>query len=315
MQPPVPFREPGSCVAPTAGGKLPVAEAGEMAPWRRITRTLPTDQPVASSVRDVALRCMEYPGKVHETGTITTIRHGPHVSFRRMSLESRCSTITRRVPGYCVRHVTLKPVKPVDNVRVSGKTERSVPPLIRHLEQHLGPIAAGWRRDIDGREIPFQVALFENAPGPGNITLTTIGLSNYPLEMVNGRVVHQELVFACHEQFKNWNPQVLLQSVGRHAVESRHALLRGQCLGPLKLFAQSEANGIYSAIPVYFPDSFNSVELTGSTKAVFTWLVPIYPSELELCRTRGWSALEAEFELQDPDLMDLERPPLSIPAT
>jgi hypothetical protein len=195
------------------------------------------------------------------------------------------------------------------------KTERSVPALIRHLEQHLGPIAAGWRREIDGRELPFQVALFENAPGPGNITLTTVGLSNFSLEMDNSRVVHQELVFTCHAQFKKWNPQTLLQSIGSHAVESRHALLRGQSVGPLKLFAQSEANGIYSAIPVYFPDSFNSVELTGSTRAVFTWLVPLFPSELELCRTRGWSALEREFERQDPDLMDLQRAPLSLPAT
>lgn len=171
-------------------------------------------------------------------------------------------------------------------------------------------MAAGWRRDVEGRELPFQVALFENAPGPGNITLTTIGLSNFLLQMDHGRTVRQELVFACHERFQKWNPQVVLQSIGSHAVESRHALLRGQCLGPLKLFAQSDASGIYTAIPVYFPDSFNSVELSGSTKAIFAWLVPLYPSELEWCHTRGWSALEGEFEREDPDLMDLERPPL-----
>jgi Suppressor of fused protein (SUFU) len=207
----------------------------------------------------------------------------------------------------------LKPVKPVDNTRGSGNTERSVPPLIKHLEQHLGPLAAGWRRDVEGRELPFQVALFENAPGPGNITLTTVGLSKFPLEMNDGRTVHQELVFACHERFQKWNPQIILQSVGRHAVDSRHALHRGQCMGPLKLFAQSEANGLYSAIPVYFPDSFNSVELGGSTRAVLTWLVPLYPSELDWCRRHGWSSLEAEFARQDPDLMDLQRMPLSLP--
>jgi hypothetical protein len=171
-------------------------------------------------------------------------------------------------------------------------------------------MAAGWRRDVEGRELPFQVALFENAPGPGNITLTTVGLSNFPLQMDHDRTVRQELVFACHERFQKWNPQIVLQSIGGHAVESRHALLRGQCLGPLKLFAQSDASGIYTAIPVYFPDSFNSVELSGSTKAIFAWLVPLYPSELEWCQTRGWSALEGAFEREDPDLMDLERPPL-----
>lgn len=200
----------------------------------------------------------------------------------------------------------------VDNTRGSDKNELSVPPLIRHLEQYLGPIAAGWRRNEEGREFPFQVALFENAPGPGNITLTTIGLSNVPLEMNDGRTVHQELVFACHQRFQKWNPQILLQSFGSHAMESGHALLRGQCVGPLQLFAQSELNGVYSAIPVYFPDSFNSVALTESTTAVFTWLVPLYPSELEWCRRQGWSAVEREFEGQDPDFMDLQRAPLTL---
>lgn len=196
--------------------------------------------------------------------------------------------------------------------RRPDESSRQAPALIRHLERHLGPIASGWSRDLQGHQLPFQIVLFENAPGPGNLTFTTLGLSNVVLTMNSGQTVRQELVFICHQEFRSWNPQIVLQSVGLHAIESRHALHRGQCLGPLKLFAQSEANGLYSAIPVYFPDSFNSVRLSDSTGVVFTWLVPLYQSELDWCRSKGWKSLESQLERQDPDLMDLGRPPLEL---
>jgi len=133
--------------------------------------------------------------------------------------------------------------------------------------------------------------------------------------MKSGQTVHQELVFVCHQRFHLWNPQIVLQSIGVHAIQSRHALHRGQCVGPLRLFAQSEANGLYSAIPVYFPDSFNSVHLEDSTAVVLTWLFPLYSPELDWCRNKGWASLEAELERQDPDLMDLQRPALMLRQT
>jgi hypothetical protein len=187
-------------------------------------------------------------------------------------------------------------------------------PLIGHLEAHLGPIKAGWSRSPDGADVPVQVALFEDAPGPGNVTFTTIGLSNFPLRMNDGRSVRQELVLATHAAFKAWNVTAAIQQLSMHLVESRHALLRGDCLGPFDpLFPGSAADGLYSAIPVYFPDSFNALSMPGADPIVMTWLVPLLPTEREFCRRRGWPALERELLRQDPDLLDLRRSPMVLP--
>jgi len=187
-------------------------------------------------------------------------------------------------------------------------------PLIQHLESHLGPIKEGWRRDENGLELPIQVALFDQSPSPNNVTFTTIGLSNFPLRMDDGRSVHQELVLSAHKEFEDWNVPAGLQRLAMHLIESGKAVVRGQCLGPLgKLFPRSDIDSLYVAIPVYFPDSFNAVVQPGHDPIVMAWLVPLLPSEAVWCRERGWSSLEEELSRQDPDLLNLQRPPMDLP--
>ncbi len=189
-----------------------------------------------------------------------------------------------------------------------------VPALIEHLESHLGPIKAGWRRDEHGLELPIQIVRFDESPGPGNVTFATIGLSNFPLRMDDGRSIRQELVLSAHNEFKDWNVPAGLQRLAMHIIESGRALVRGQCLGPFgKLFPESDVDSLYVAIPVYFPDSFNFLESSGQEPILMAWLVPLLPSEAAWCREHGWSALEEELSRQDPDLLNLRRPPMDLP--
>ena len=191
---------------------------------------------------------------------------------------------------------------------MSVQSEPAMSPLIAHLEGHLGPIAAGWSKTPDGTPSPIQVALFEHSPNADDVTFTTVGLSNFPLRMKDGRRVRQELVMAVHGRFRESNIPAGLQALAAHLTASDHALLRGDCLGPFDpLFPGAASTGLYSAIPVYFPDSFAQMSTPGADPVVLTWLIPLMPQELEFCRRRGWRALEDELLKEDPDLLDLGR--------
>ncbi|MFD7428277.1 suppressor of fused domain protein [Streptomyces sp. NPDC059818] len=69
---------------------------------------------------------------------------------------------------------------------------------------------------------------------------------------------------------------------------------------------------LYAAMPVYFDDGFFSVDLENGTHVSLVWLVPIHGVEANYVTKNGWPAFEEELTKQDPDLFDLDRPPMSL---
>jgi hypothetical protein len=66
--------------------------------------------------------------------------------------------------------------------------------LIDHLERYLGEIEAGWSRNADGHEMPFQVARFPKGSHSGTVSFATVGLSRHPLRSASGKDIRQELM-------------------------------------------------------------------------------------------------------------------------
>jgi hypothetical protein len=182
--------------------------------------------------------------------------------------------------------------------------------IIEHLEDVLGPIAAGWSSDADGRKLPVQIALFTRGPIAGTHALATIGLSNHTLSLGDhGKTVRQELVMLFREQDGPRNlPGVMLQ-VAMSAFEAHRGYLRGEVIGPRgALFANSSYEALYVAIPVYFPYSFHIFQPEAGAPVVFAWLVPITHGEAHFVQRRGWKLFEEQLEAHDPDLVAADRP-------
>jgi Suppressor of fused protein (SUFU) len=188
-----------------------------------------------------------------------------------------------------------------------------VPTLVRHIEERLGPVQEGWRRDAEGKNVPFLVARLGGTKElPPGSYFSTLGLSDFPLRSRRSeKQIRMELLMTSKDA-GGFIPGVL-QQVGRQLIESGSALLRGDVIGPRDPLAEgSELTALYAAIPVYFPPGMDGFESERTGEGVFVWLVPISTSEAEYIRTNGWSAFEDRLEEQDPDLADLRRRPISF---
>lgn len=184
--------------------------------------------------------------------------------------------------------------------------------LVDHLERYLGEIEAGWSRDADGREMPFQVARFPRGSGDGTVSFTTLGLSRHALRSPSGKEIRHELMMIVPDRLRDGSIPGLLQQIGMEVLAATRPLLRGDVIGPRgELVAGSGLDAIYAAIPVYLPDDFAVYE-DNSQQVAIVWLVPISAREASYVRTRGWKAFEDRLVESDPDLTDIFRPSLPV---
>jgi hypothetical protein len=91
--------------------------------------------------------------------------------------------------------------------------------LIEHLENHLGPIEAGWSQSADGDPMPFQVVKFRGQGSGGPVPYATLGLSKYALtSSVSGKKIRQELMLLTPADFGDRNIPAIMQTIGAEAL-------------------------------------------------------------------------------------------------
>ncbi len=66
-------------------------------------------------------------------------------------------------------------------------------------------------------------------------------------------------------------------------------------------------SNIYAAVPGYFDEDFDSVELEDGRGVAVIWMIPISDAENTFVTDCGWDAFERELVERDPDLLDLNR--------
>lgn len=108
--------------------------------------------------------------------------------------------------------------------------------VLDHLEAFAGEIAFGWQVDADERKLPFQVVQTKGGPYPGTTTISTLGLSNFPLPSHKGRsdskMIRHELLMIVAANAVPPNIVGVLQQVGMEAIERGAAFLHGELIGP-----------------------------------------------------------------------------------
>jgi len=173
--------------------------------------------------------------------------------------------------------------------------------LVEHVEKYLGKIESGYK--LSDRQFDVSVSKFRDQPFEGIITYSTIGLSKYEL-FNNGKKYELELLLSVNESFNDQDISSFLLSFSEHLLKHRKALLRGEIVGPHdKLISETEMNGIYCSIPVFFEDDFVTFE-----SKVFVWLIPLYENELRFIEENGWDKFETVLEDNpDIDFWDLKR--------
>lgn len=189
--------------------------------------------------------------------------------------------------------------------------------LIDHLESHCGAIEGGRSTCADGSSQPFQVVQLPRGPVPGSCVLSTLGLSHHVMHSpLTGKRQRIELVMLFRASEGARNLPGVMQQVGAEALRDHHGLSRGDVVGPwgpLREGASTEA--LFITAPTYFHERFAVYTPDdGSLPVAMAWLVPITAAEAAFVRHVGWERFEAELESQKPDLLDLERRAIHLPA-
>jgi hypothetical protein len=181
------------------------------------------------------------------------------------------------------------------------------PPLIAHVEQHLGRISRGSEASS---ERGIQAVIVEGHPTPEATSYLTLGLSHHVLAGSSGRQFRQELLGVSYSRFAELNPDANLLTVAHDLLEAHRAALRGEVIGPAgPIVPGSTLDAYYCSLPSYFSDDLATFR--GSVPATtFIWLIPISHAEAHYVWEQGWSKFEDLLVEHDSDLLDLTRPSL-----
>ncbi len=185
--------------------------------------------------------------------------------------------------------------------------------VITHLEKHLGPIVDGWRHDAEGRALPFFVTRFRGFE-LGTV-YSTIGLSNVELTSAwRRRQICHELVMIEPFEREVGIPD-LLQSLSLEAISKGRCYSQGEVIGPRgPLWPGSTLSALFVESPLVFPETFDNVQTNTIGTVIFAWLLPITDGEAEFVRRAGWRAFSDALSTEQPDVVDLQRPSISLPA-
>ena len=183
--------------------------------------------------------------------------------------------------------------------------------LIAHLESRLGRIQSGWTRDPEGVELPFQVAEFRGGGQlAGSTSYATVGLSAHYLPSPSGdKEMSMELIMSTHSALAPGRLPQSLQHLTKDLLRRHTAILRGQTFTlPGAVADGSVLSALYAAVPGYFDEDFDSVEIEDGRGVAVVWMIPISVSERDYVSDSGWDVFERRLVDKDPDLLDLNRP-------
>jgi hypothetical protein len=195
----------------------------------------------------------------------------------------------------------------LDFFRRAAKAD--VPPVIRHIEAHLGlidPQVGLWGWDHRDTGTRLDVHGFRDSPLAGATTLCSTGLSCHELCSPRGHV-RQELLLACWDRFVSRRLAGLLAIAASQALQERAALLHGQVLGPSgPLIPGSELQALLCLEPFLFPKTLTVCRDT-RPPTDFIWLVPISEPEALEVASAGVSQLIDRWEAEGVQLLDWAR--------
>lgn len=153
-------------------------------------------------------------------------------------------------------------------------TFNSVP---EHMERFLGTISEGWS-DANGKFT--KVLRFDDQPENGIATYATLGLSEYELDLKNGKTIRQELLLSTHASLPSKEVVGVLFYCAECIKERGRAVLRGEVINLIyPLFDDASVRAVYATNPTPFDEGlaeFSNI----SPPVIFVLLVPITAKEV-----------------------------------
>jgi hypothetical protein len=184
-----------------------------------------------------------------------------------------------------------------------------MPSLTEHYEKYFGPIQHGWSKSADATEMPFQIIECKGGVFQGISCFASAGISWHELKSsIPDKPIRQEIFLAAPTSFGARNIPGLLQQVGKEAIESGYAYLRGDIIGARGCLFEGKAfHALYVTMPIYFSEKFGIFLGDEGYTIMIAWLVPITRPEALYVQNYGWEKFESLLEREDPNLFDFDR--------
>lgn len=180
-----------------------------------------------------------------------------------------------------------------------------------HLRRFLGEASANDQMLLDRTGRSIGLLRFDGQPCDGATTVVTSGLSD-----LEHHRLHEELLLAVWSAEMSTDLSLALEFVARQLAEGREPLAYGDVIGPAgSLASGTEMAALYVAEPVYFTDGFAGFDAADGCRVRLRWLVPIHAGEARLIERSGAAFFEELLIAQDPDLLSLQRPPVTESAS
>jgi len=172
-----------------------------------------------------------------------------------------------------------------------------------HYEFSVGKIESGWSDDNSNYNI--QIIKLKNSNEEKEVTLATLGMSDYLLNLPDGRQLRQELIISMYDDYDNEDIAKSILSISESACCNGKALIRGQVLtDSIAVTPGFRLNSLYVTNPSPLGDKILS---HGQSDLVFAYLIPIAAEEARLIESKGWRYFEDQLEDGNIDIFDLKR--------
>lgn len=182
--------------------------------------------------------------------------------------------------------------------------------ITEYLENYVGDIDYEWSL-AEQKYNNIRCVKIPNQPFENLTTYSTVGLSDYPLQM-NDRFVCQELLFSVYSSYSPKDVASFLLAFAEYLIDMKEGLLRGEVTGPNDpIFPFTAMNAVYASLPAFFEGDFHVLE-ADSKAVVFVWLIPLYESEAQYIQKEGWEDFETLLESAECEFWNLNREALPI---
>jgi hypothetical protein len=176
--------------------------------------------------------------------------------------------------------------------------------ILSHIESQLSNINYGW--ELAGNSYRVKVVEILNCPEAGVNAYITIGLSDYKLQLLNGKTINQELIFVSNYYLDREKISSFLLTLCETMIIKNFGLLRGEVIKTnTPLFNGTELNSLYSTIPIIFKETL--WKNNNLSSLVFTWLIPVFNKEADLIERSGWKCFEEFLDDNEVNYFDLQR--------
>jgi len=179
----------------------------------------------------------------------------------------------------------------------------------QHLEGVLGtPFRASTAHDVTrGIVAAFGVATFRDQPVEGAFTLVTVGLSEHLLPGDESEPVRQELLVCAWDRFFGDALYQAFFSMADLVLEDGTRIDPGTVYElPERIADAMGSHRFFAYPPCYHPEELQPIQLDDGEVEI-RWLIPIAPEESDFVEREGAEAFDDLLELENPDLMDLDR--------